>query len=83
MQAKAEFCNVVSLHHFILQSKSDDTFCYSDVNNLFDIHDSECVIRQRKSEEGSVGPGGNSSLDASHLRILRSYSYYIGVGYIT
>ena len=72
MQAKAEFCNAISLHHFILTSKSDDTSCYSDPENLFDIHDIERVIRQRKNEVMSVG--GHNSLDASHLRILRRYS---------
>ena len=74
MQGKTEFCNAVSLHHYVLKPKSDDTSCYSDPENLFDIHDIERVIRQRKSEVVSVG--GNSSLDASHLRILRRYSYW-------
>ena len=74
MQAKAEFCDAVSLHHFILKSKSDDNTSYSDSENLFDIHDIERVIRQRKNEVMSVG--GHNSLDASHLRILRRHSYW-------
>ena len=53
MKAKVEFCNTVSLHHFILQSKSDDTSRYSDLDNLFDIHDIERVIRHAKKERSS------------------------------
>ena len=74
MQEKAKFCNDVSLHHYVLKPKSADTTSSSDPENLFDIHDIERVIKQRKNEVMSVG--GNNSLDASHLRILRRYSYW-------
>ena len=53
MQAKAEFCNAISLHHFVLKSGSDDTASYSDPKNLFDIGDIERVIRQLNSNSES------------------------------
>jgi ankyrin repeat protein len=74
MQAKAEFCNAVSLHHFVVKSKSDDTSCYSDPENLFDIREIDHVVRHRKNEAVSVG--GHNSLDASYLRSLRRHSYW-------
>jgi ankyrin repeat protein len=74
MQAKAEFCSAVSLHHYVLKSNSDDTSCYSDSENLFDIHDIDRVVRQRKN--GVVSVGGHNSLHSSHVHILRRHSYW-------
>jgi ankyrin repeat protein/GTPase SAR1 family protein len=78
MQAKAEFCNAVSLHHFVLKSKFDDTSSYSDPKNLFCIHDIERVIRQLRDDPDlevlSADRGGSNSLDSHILHILKRYS---------
>jgi ankyrin repeat protein/GTPase SAR1 family protein len=78
MQAKAEFCNAVSLNHFVLKSKSDDTSSYSDPKNLFCIHDIERVIRQLRDDPDlevlSADRRGSNSLDSHILYILKRYS---------
>ena len=81
MQAKAEFCDTVSLHHFVLKSESVDTASYSDPENLFNIGDIEHVIRQLNSDSGSyleevlsADRRGTNSLDLHILRILKRHS---------
>ena len=79
MQAKAEFCNAVSLHHFVLKSGSVDTASYSDPENLFDISDIERVIRQLDSESDleevlSADRRGSNSLDLHILHVLKRHS---------
>ena len=81
MQAKAEFCNAVSLHHFVLKSESVDTANYSDPENLFDISDIERVIRQLNSDSESdleevlsADRRGSNSLDLCILHILKRHS---------
>ena len=81
MQAKAEFCDAVSLYHFVLKSGSDDTASYSDPENLFDIHDIERVIRQLNNDSESdleevlsADRRGSNSLDLHILHILKRHS---------
>ena len=81
MQAKAEFCNAVSLHHFVLKSESIDTASYSDPENLFDIGDIERVIGQLNSDSESdlvevlsADRRGSNSLNLHILHILKRHS---------
>jgi hypothetical protein len=77
MQAKVEFCNAVSLHHFVLKPKSDNTSCYSDPKNLFCIHDIERVVRNLRDDSDlevlSADRRGSNSLDSHILHILKRY----------
>ena len=72
MQAKAEFCNTVSLHHFLL--KSDKTSSFKNIDNLFEIAEVEKVIREGKKMVVSVS--GRAFLDSLHLFIFRKYTFW-------
>ena len=72
MQAKAEFCNTVSLHHFLL--KPDKTSSFKNSNNLFEVTEVEKVIREGKKMVVSVS--GRTFLDSSHLFIFRKYTFW-------
>ena len=63
MQARAEFCDTVSLNHFLLNSDNTSTFMYED--KLFEISDVERVIREGKKKVVSVS--GRTFLDSSSL----------------
>ena len=72
MQAKAEFCDSVSLRHFLLNSNDTLSFVYED--KLFAISDVERVIREGKKKVISVN--GQAFLDSSHLCVLKKYTYW-------
>ena len=72
MQAKAEFCDSVSLQHFLLNSNDTLSFMYED--KLFAISDVERVIREGKKKVISVN--GQAFLDSSHLCVLKKYTYW-------
>ena len=72
MQAKAKFCDTVSLHHFLLNSGDISSFMCED--NLFEISEVERVIREGK--ESVVSVNGRTLLDSSHLFILKKLTYW-------
>ena len=72
MQAKAEFCDSISLRHFLLNSNDTLSFVYED--KLFAISDVERVIREGKKKVISVN--GQAFLDSSHLCVLKKYTYW-------
>ena len=72
MQAKAEFCDSISLRHFLLNSNDTLSFVYED--KLFAISDVEHVIREGKKKVISVN--GQAFLDSSHLCVLKKYTYW-------
>ena len=72
MEAKAEFCDSVSLQHFLLNSNDTSSFVYED--KLFAIDDVERVIREGKKKVISVN--GQAFLDSSHLCVLKKYTYW-------
>ena len=72
MQAKAEFCDTVSLHHFLLNSGDISSFMCED--KLFEISEVEHVIREGK--ESAVSVSGRALLDSSHLFIFRKLTYW-------
>ena len=72
MQAKAEFCSPISLHHFLL--KSNDISTFKNKDNLFEITEVEKVIREGKKKVVSVN--GRAFLNSSHLFIFRKYTFW-------
>ena len=72
LQAKADFCSIVSLHHFLL--KSDDISSFMNEDKLFEITAIESVIKEGKKKVASVS--GRKLLDLSHLdNIFRKYTF--------
>jgi ankyrin repeat protein len=72
LQAKAEFCNTVSLYHFLL--KSDNTSSFMNEDKLFEMTEIERVIKEGKKKVVSIS--GRTFLDSSHLDIFKKlYSF--------
>ena len=72
MQAKAEFCDPVSLQHFLLTSSDTSSFVYED--KLYAINDVERVIRVGKKKVVSIN--GQAFLDSSHVCVLKNFTYW-------
>ena len=72
MQAKVEFCDPVSLQHFLLSSSDTSSFVYED--KLYAINDVERVIREGKKKVVSIN--GQAFLDSSHLCVLKNFTYW-------
>ena len=69
---KAQYCTIISLQHFLLNSA--DPHAYQNEDELYDINDIENVIRQSDTKRNVVSVGGNKFLDSSHHSILRILS---------
>ena len=70
MKAKAEFCDTVSLHHFLL--KSSDPMSFKDYDKLFDMNDVQRVVTEGKNKVVSVD--GSNFLDSSTLSTLKLHT---------
>ena len=69
---KVEYCEIISLQHFLLNS--DDPSAYQNEDELYDINDVENAIEKGKRNVVSVI--GTKLLDSSHLSMLRKYTYW-------
>ena len=73
--AKTEFCEIISLTNFLLNS--GDPCAYQDPDKLYDINEVEDVIRT-KQKTYVISVSGNQFLDSSRLSIFRMHYTYWG-----
>lgn len=73
---KAQYCDNISLRHFLLNSA--DPHAYQNKDELYDVHDVENVLRQRDTmrKKMPVSIGGNKFLDSSILTMLSHCNYW-------